>query len=340
MNNVNARPITIDTIYTHTLGEPTCVVHGGILFPFATDIMQHRSYLETEYGWLRAALMQEPRGHRDMHGTIITPPTAPGFDAGLIFLSGTSFMHACGHGTIGVSIALIETGMKKRDGKLTELKFETTAGPVTAEVYSVGGEESWCRYRNVPSFVEEESVPISVPHFGDLTADIVYCGSYFGVIDIRDLPLKIEPANSHELVKLGLSARDILNKAVKVQHPERPHINRIETIALCDNPTSPESHFRTTLIFGNGQVDRAPGGAGAAALIALRDLRGEMTVGDRIYTEGILGAGKYESEFIGVTDVAGKRATVATIKSSAHITGRAQWTIDPNDPIGMGFVLG
>ena len=51
-----------DVIYTHTEGEPLCIVHSGITYPFGSDILEKRRFLEESYDWLRRALMREPRG--------------------------------------------------------------------------------------------------------------------------------------------------------------------------------------------------------------------------------------------------------------------------------------
>ena len=67
----------IDVIYTHTEGEPTCIVYGGVPYPYGTDIVEKRRYLEANYDWLRRALTREPRGHKDMFGVFLTPPSSP-----------------------------------------------------------------------------------------------------------------------------------------------------------------------------------------------------------------------------------------------------------------------
>ncbi len=75
---------TFDVIYTHTEGEPLCIVHSGIPYPAGSTILEKRAFLETHYDWLRTALMQEPRGHKDMFGVFLTPPSSSEYDAGLI----------------------------------------------------------------------------------------------------------------------------------------------------------------------------------------------------------------------------------------------------------------
>ena len=128
-----------DVIYTHTEGEPLCIVHSGIPYPAGSTILEKRAFLEQHYDWLRKALMREPRGHKDMFGVFLTPPSSPEYDAGLIYIDGTEYSHMCGHGTIAVSMAMVANGLVPRgkDG-ITRIRFETTAGLVVSEVASEG----------------------------------------------------------------------------------------------------------------------------------------------------------------------------------------------------------
>ncbi len=119
-----------DVVYTHTEGEPLCIIHSGIPYPAGSTILEKRAFLEANYDWVRQALMREPRGHKDMFGVFLTPPSSPDYDAGLIYIDGTQYSHMCGHGTIAVAMAMVALGMVPRnpDG-VTTIRFETTAGP-------------------------------------------------------------------------------------------------------------------------------------------------------------------------------------------------------------------
>jgi proline racemase len=119
MTTSTPRALNVDVLYTHTLGEPTCIVQSDIPYPDGADVLGKRKFLEENYDWLRKALMQEPRGHKDMYGVFLAPPTTAEFDAGTIWMNGLDFMHTCGHGTIGLSIAMIEAGLKAREGLVT-----------------------------------------------------------------------------------------------------------------------------------------------------------------------------------------------------------------------------
>ena len=61
-------------------------------------------------------------------------------------------------------------------GNLTRIRFETTAGPVVSEVQGTREKVDWCRFENVPAFVAERDVPIELPGYGALKADISFGG--------------------------------------------------------------------------------------------------------------------------------------------------------------------
>lgn len=329
----------VNVVYTHTLGEPTCIVTGGVLYPGGLSVLEKRRYLEKNYDWLRKALMQEPRGHKDMYGVFLTPPETPDADAGTIWMNGRGFMHTCGHGTIGLSIALVETGLKPRQGEITKLTYETTAGRIEAEVRSRDGVAETCRYTNVPTFIVEDKVEFELPGHGVVSATIIFCGNFFGVIDWRGSSLDVCPENASKFASLGLKARQILNERFKVSHPLLPHIDEIETITFYQNPTSPVARYRSTHVFGDGQLDRSPGGAATAAMLALFEHRGELRIGEAIQAEGLLGSGTFTGQLIGETDIVGRRAVIPTVEGAARVYGAATWQIDRADAIGAGFVV-
>ena len=98
------------------------------------DILGKRAFLTEHYSWLRTALMREPRGHKNMFGVFLTPPSSADYDAGMIWMDSTRFHDMCGHGTIALGMAMVSHGLVRQTGALTKIRFETTCGPVTAEV--------------------------------------------------------------------------------------------------------------------------------------------------------------------------------------------------------------
>lgn len=72
---------------------------------------EKREYMARNLDHLRTALMHEPRGHADMFGAVLTAPTVPRADFGLLFMDGGGYLTMCGHGTIGTAAVLVEISL-------------------------------------------------------------------------------------------------------------------------------------------------------------------------------------------------------------------------------------
>lgn len=332
---------SFDVFYTHTEGEPLCVVHSGIAYPAGTTIVEKKLFLERHYDWLRLALMREPRGHKDMVGVFVTPPSSPDYDYGLIYMDATAYQFMCGHGTIAIAMAMVARGMvpnRVAEGT-TVLRFETLAGPVTAEVESRGGRVLSTKFRNVPAYVAYRDIEFAVPDLGKLKADVVWGGNYFAVIDIRDTKLRIAPENGAELIHYGIAAREELRKLVQPQHPTEAHVRSLDFVTFWHEPTTPGAFYRNVHVFGTGQLDRAPGGTAMSGMMALLEDRGAIKLHQKIKAEGLLEGGIYEGELVAETELNGVRAVIPTVKGKAGFLGTARWTFDRNDPIDGGFLV-
>ncbi|TEA76837.1 proline racemase family protein [Allopusillimonas ginsengisoli] len=329
-----------DVIYTHTEGEPLCIIHSGIPYPLNTTVLEKRQFLADNYDWVRKALMREPRGHNDMFGVFLTPPSSPEFDAGLIYIDGQTYSHMCGHGTIAVAMAMVALGIVQRNpnGKTT-IRFETTAGLVVAEVESDGDTVLTTKFENVPAYVEVQDLPVSLPGYGDVKADIVWGGNYFGIMDLSKTSLRIAPDNGSELIRMGLIAREQINAQYKIQHPTQKHITDLNFVTFWHDPTLSGAMYKNVHVFSAGQLDRSPGGTGTSAMMAMFEARGELGLNQPIKSEGLLGTGTFEGCLLGEVDLNGKRGVRPTVKGTASILGTARWVIDRNDPVGAGFMV-
>lgn len=331
---------TYDVLYTHTEGEPLCIVHSGIPYPAGTSILEKKQFLETHYDWLRLALMREPRGHKDMVGVFLTPPSSPEFDAGLIYMDATQYQYMCGHGTIAVGMAMVARGMVRRgDGPLTTIRFETLAGRVTAEVASQDGQVLWTRFENVPSYVAARDIEVEIPDLGRLNVDVVWGGNYFGVVDLRGTNLRIAPENGKVLSHYGLLVREQLQKKVQPQHPLEAHVRDVGFVTFWHEPDREGAFYKNVHVFGEGQLDRAPGGTAMSGMMALFEARGELGLNQPIHAEGLLGSGTYEGELLGHVDLNGVPALRPTVKGKAGLLGGARWTFNRADPLDGGFLV-
>ncbi len=328
----------LDVIYTHTEGAPTCIIHGGITWPPGSSILEKLRYAEANLDWLRRAIMLEPRGHKDMYGVFLVPPSQPGFDAGVIWMDNDRFMNMCGHGTIGVAMAMVANGLVKATPPLTTVRLETTVGPVIAEVASDGHTVESCRFHNVPAFVQEIGVPVDLGEYGAGTADILFGGNFFGHIRWDRSVAKIQASNAHIFRKVGASVKKQLNEKIKVRHPIHSHIDWIDIVTFYHEPDRADATYRNIHIFGDGQAGRSPGGTGVSAMVALLAHQGKLQAGGKIMAEGPLG-GVFEGELLGEETLGSQKVLASTVKGRANIYGYGKWLLDPDDLVGAGFLM-
>jgi proline racemase len=331
----------LDVIYTHTEGEPTCIVHSGIPYPHGGDILSKREYLKANHDHVRTSLMREPRGHQHMFGVFLTPPSDADHDAGMLWMDGEQFVDMCGHGTIALSMSMVAHRLApapQADG-ITKIRFETTAGTVVSEVKADDERVHWTRFENVPAFVMEQDIPVEVPGLGTLKADLVFGGNFFAIIRV---PSDIQPIcaeNGSYFSQAGEAVKAEINRRMEVRHPTHPHINGLNFVTFWHEGTHPDSLYRNVHVFSGGKLDRSPGGTGTSAMMAMFHARGELEVGRPIYSEGLLGSGRFTGEILGETEIGGYKAIRPSVQGTAELVGYGKWLIDETDPVGRGFVI-
>lgn len=330
----------IDVMYTHTEGQLTCIVNSGIPYPPGTDILQKRDFLEEKYGDLKNSLMHEPRGHPSMFGGFLTPPSSVDYDAGIIWTDGVIYNDMCGHGTIALGMAMVSNGLvEESDSGLTTIRLETMAGLVTAEVSSTEDRVEWTKFENVPAYVAEQDVPIELPGYGALKADIVFGGNYFATVRWDDSDLMVCPENESRFCEMGQLVKQQIKDKVKLRHPTKRHIDYVDIVTFWHDSTRPEAFYRNVHVIGGLWGDRSPGGTGTSAMMAMLEARGKIKMGQTIQSEGLLGSGTFEGCLVRETKLGNHRAVVPTVKGTANIIGYAKWLLDPKDPVSKGFVI-
>ena len=101
----------IQAVDSHTAGEPTRIVTGGLpQIPGAT-MADKRAELQRSFDHLRRALVLEPRGHDAIVLACLLPPCTPGAHLGVVFANDAGYLGMCGHGAIGVATVAVATGM-------------------------------------------------------------------------------------------------------------------------------------------------------------------------------------------------------------------------------------
>lgn len=323
---------------SHTLGEPTRIIVGGIPKIPGQTMADKKAYLENNLDHIRTATMLEPRGHNDMFGSIITAPVHEEADFGIIFMDGGGYLNMCGHGSIGAATVAVETGIVEMVEPFTEIIMESPAGLIKAKAKIIGKKVSEVSIINVPSFLYKEDVHIHMPDLGEITLDIAFGGSFFAIINAGQLGLEVETKNITALTAFALKIRELINQQIPIQHPILSHIKTVDLVEIYDKATHPEAHYKNVVIFGRGQIDRSPCGTGTSAKLATLFAKGTLKEGETFIYESILGT-LMKGRILGTVKVGDFSGIIPEITGSAYITGFNHFVIDPDDPVKYGFLL-
>ena len=329
---------SIHAVDSHTAGEATRVVVGGVPKIPGKSMPEKKQWLEDNLDYLRTAIMLEPRGHKDMFGSILTQPTVDEADYGIIFMDGGGYLNMCGHGTIGAMTVAVETGMVPVTEPVTKVEQEAPAGLSHGQVFVEDGKAKKVSFTNVPAFLYKKDQEVELPGYGKIRFDISFGGSFFAIVKAEQVGLEIVPENAAKLQDLGIQLRDIINKEIPVQHPELPHIHSVDLVEWWSKTETKGATLKNCVVFGQGQVDRSPCGTGTSAKMATLFAKGELKMGEKFFYESILGT-IFEGEIVGKAKVGEYDAVIPQITGSAYITGFNHFVIDETDPVKYGFIL-
>ena len=329
---------SIHAVDSHTAGEATRVVVGGVPKIPGKSMPEKKQWLEDNLDYLRTAIMLEPRGHKDMFGSILTQPTVDEADYGIIFMDGGGYLNMCGHGTIGAMTVAVETGMVPVTEPVTKVVQEAPAGLIHGQVFVEDGKAKKVSFTNVPAFLYKRDQEVELPGYGKIRFDISFGGSFFAIVKAEQVGLEIVPENAAKLQDLGIHLRDIINKEIPVQHPELPHIHSVDLVEWWSKTETKGATLKNCVVFGQGQVDRSPCGTGTSAKMATLFAKGELKMGEKFFYESILGT-IFEGEIVGKAKVGEYDAVIPQITGSAYITGFNHFVIDETDPVKYGFIL-
>jgi len=328
----------ITTIDAHTAGEPLRIITGGWPDMPGATILEKRQYARQNLDGLRRTLMFEPRGHADMYGCVFTPPVTPDGDVGVLFMHNEGFSSMCGHGIIGMVKVGIETGMFPTAGPQTVIKIDAPAGRITATAHMDGNKVERVTFLNVPSFVLAADQTVAVEGIGSVRYDLAFGGAFYAYVDADSVGLALAPESNWALIDVGMRIKRAVMASYTIVHPDgSPDLNFLYGTIFVHLTPGGLHHSRNVCIFAEGEVDRSPTGTGVSGRLAIHHLRREIG-GETIEIESILGT-TFTGRVAGETRVGDLPAVIPEVGGTAHITGRHEFLIDPDDALNGGFIL-
>lgn len=338
----------ITAVEAHAEGEGGRVVTAGVPQLKGASVKEKMLYMQEHHDDIRTLMLQEPRGNPALCCNVIVPPCHPDADAGFIIMEQTEYAPMSGSNTICVVTVLLETGVIAMQEPVTHLTLEAPAGLIKVEAACKDGKVERVKFRNVPAFAVHLDIPLEVPGYGTITADIAWGGMFYVIADAGQFGLSLTADQGAAMVRACEAMRAASVEQYPVVHPENPEFTG-PTISQLTCPPDREGHDGVSAVSVSGGVytpggitgalDRSPCGTGTCAKMAVLHAKGLLPPG-----QDYVNAGPLRTTFTGhiedVTKVGPYDAIIPSLSGRGWIAGLSQYTLDPSDPFQTGFTVG
>ena len=133
---------------------------------------------------------------------------------------------------------------------------------------------------------------------------------------------------------LGRAVKGDLEATQAIVHPDEPELRDVYGVIFWQEEEAQPLTQRNVTVFADGEVDRSPCGSGTSARLALLHEEGRLAPGEPLRHLSIVG-----SEFTGRVVEEAPAGVVTEVEGSAHLTGRHEFVLEPDDELGEGFLL-
>lgn len=320
-NNTKVQSVFI--VDSHTGGEPTRMVIAG--FPEVhtqptknQGIQSVLNTLKKQHDQWRQAVILEPRGHEAVVGALLTRPTHPEADLGVIFFNNQGYLGMCGHGTIGVIASLAYLGVIT-EGSYT---LETPVGLVKTQLHADGS----VSLDNVPAYRYAKDVQLDVPGVGAVVGDIAWGGNWFFLV--KQPSIEIDIRHADHLVEVTMTIKSALTDQ-GITGADGGEIDHIELFQ--DHHDADSQNF---VLCPGGVYDRSPCGTGTSAKIACLAADGILQEGQVWNQAGILHS-QFQATYKRHPTKAGY--VLPTIQGRAYVTQEGLLLLHEDDPFRWGI---
>ncbi|MCA8949868.1 MAG: proline racemase family protein [Planctomycetes bacterium] len=329
--------LRITAIDSHTAGEPTRIVTGGLPELAGRTMAERRAELASEHDHIRRGIVLEPRGHDAIVAAYLMAPCTAGADLGVVFANDAGYLGMCGHGAIGVATVAVTTGTVAAREPVTEVVLDTPAGVVRCRARVEGGKVRSVAITNVPSFMFRQRAIVPVHGFGKVAVDVAYGGNWFAFVEAEQLGLTVEKSHLRVLLDAAIAVREALvREGVRGVHPDSGAEEIVDHVKLFVELPGEQPGARAMTLCPGVAYDRSPCGTGTSAKLAVLHAKGELEVGQTFVSESVLGT-RFTARILEETRVGDHVAIVPEIEGSAWITGFQNFHFDPDDPCRFGI---
>jgi trans-L-3-hydroxyproline dehydratase len=168
------------------------------------------------------------------------------------------------------------------------------------------------RFESVPAFAYALERRVEVPGAGPVTLDIGYGGAFYAILPAGQLGLDVRRSSVRDLTDAASRVSQAVKEQVSIEHPDEPDLAFLYGTILTDGGEGAGEPSANVCVFAEREVDRSPTGSGGAIFTgsALREA-----------SSGPL------------------KSVIVEVGGRAYYTGRSSFTLEPDDPLGHGFLL-
>ena len=336
VNELGLKADRLAVIDMHTAGEPVRIFDATELGVEGRTILQRRRNMGDRFDHLRRAMMLEPRGHADMYGAILVPPSDPTCDAAVLFTHNSGYSTMCGHATVALGRFLYDQA-RQQGRTQTRFTLECPCGPVAVEVTpdSDPAAAPSVRFESVESFALSLDDSVELDGFGRVRFDVGYGGAFYAILPSSRLGLDFHQTPLEQLVAAAGKLVAELRAARSFRHPEEPDLSFLYGAILTDGDRLTPGRLTHNLCwFGEAQIDRSPTGSGVSARLAVAHAKGEITPGAALPFAGASG-----QAFEGAVARTTERGVVAAVSGRGYYMARSELILEAQDPFAHGFAL-
>jgi proline racemase len=330
---------TLTVIDMHTGGEPLRIVTGGYPKLPKGTILEKRAYVRDKLDHLRKILLFEPRGHFDMYGAVLVEPNLPGADLAVLFMHNEGYSTMCGHAIMALGRYAVDYGIVAKVEPVTTVHIECPCGMVVASVEVRDGKSGGVSFESVPAFLYAGDQTIELPGFGKINFDVAYGGAFYALADCSQFGLEFGRDPARNFIDAATILTEAVKDAVSLDHPDHKDLAFLYGSILTDGADDwNEGPTKNVCIFADAQLDRSPTGSGVTARLAAMFAKGQIREGNARIFESIVGS-RFAGFVASKTKAGDFDAITARVSGHAYYSGKAEFIVEDDDPLGQGFLV-
>lgn len=317
-------PRVLKTVDAHVAGAPVRLVVEGWPPMSGRTFAERLARVRRRHDSLRVALMHEPRGHAAMNGAMLLEPSDPSAHAALAFMHHDGWSAYCGHALMGAAAIALERGLVHR-APGTPLRIETAAGTLEVEIDTPGRR---VRASAPPAALVNAGTPLALGS-RSIAVDLAWCAGLYAFTDAEIAGVPLDLSRSAQLAERAREVRAAISRVVRSRLPAE--IREIEGVTFVAADERGEADLRSATVYGDGVVDRSPGGGATAAVVCVLDAMGMMPE-DRALVHAGPG-GTFHARIVSraAEGVVGPVLQVE-LESEVYLIGEHTFLLEPGDP--------